>query len=185
MTYLDELLVWNRTTNLTSISNEQEVIVKHFIDSIAGLAAEPFIRQARVLDVGSGAGFPGIPLKILRPDCPMTLLEPSGKKASFLHFIVGALKLPDTRIVTATIERFATEDKDLNFNYVVTRALKYGVILTHARRLLADAGKVILYLASPIEQPELAGHWAIDREFEFVLPLLGGKRVLTVLRPAA
>jgi 16S rRNA (guanine527-N7)-methyltransferase len=186
MTYLRELLAWNKITNLTSITDEEEVIVKHFIDSLAALACEPFGSEACVLDVGAGAGFPGIPLKIASPGCILTLLEPSHKKSSFLHFMTGALKLSQTRVLTATLEELESDQKFSHyFKYIVTRALRYDSVLKHSRSLLAREGKAILYLSHPIASTDLPHAWALDREYAFKLPLEGGNRVVSVLQPQA
>ena len=82
--YLEELKKWNRAHNLTSITDDREIVIKHFLDSALFLEAVHG-RGRRIADVGSGAGFPGIPLKILRPDLEISLIEPSGKKCAFLR----------------------------------------------------------------------------------------------------
>ena len=98
MIYLKQLKEWNKTTNLTSIVKDEEVVIKHFIDSIAAIKAENFVDGSLIFDIGSGAGFPGIPIKILRPDLRLVLVEPSKKKSSFLRYIIGLLKLRDVDI---------------------------------------------------------------------------------------
>jgi hypothetical protein len=94
-TFLEQLKAWNQSTNLTSITSDEDIVVKHFIDSLAALSVEAMVSGAKILDVGSGAGFPGIPLKIARPDLLMTLLEPTYKKVAFLHF---AYDFPTSRL---------------------------------------------------------------------------------------
>lgn len=183
MVYLQELLKWNAFTNLTSITNDEEIVVKHFIDSLAGLSAEPFARAARLLDVGSGAGFPGIPLKIVRPDLQLTLVEPSHKKASFLHFLIGVLRLSGVRVVTNTVERVAIDQSEQRqFQYMVTRALKFDLVLKRAHQLLAPGGKALLYLSGPINRSAIEMRWTIIKEYEFDLPMNGGGRVVSVLQ---
>src|SRR5574338_1509745 len=97
MIYLRQLQFWNQSFNLTSISLDDEIIIKHFVDSLAALRADIKI-GARLLDVGTGAGFPGIPLKIARLDLNITLIEPASKKSSFLRFIIGLLRLENVDI---------------------------------------------------------------------------------------
>jgi 16S rRNA (guanine527-N7)-methyltransferase len=185
MIYLGQLKAWNASTNLTSITVDEDIVVKHFIDSLAALSADVISQGAKVLDVGSGAGFPGIPMKIVRPDLFVTLLEPAHKKSSFLHFIVGVLRLPGVSIVAETLERFITDHgRDEQFDYVVTRALRYGIVLRFARSLLKQGGKILLYSSRPIPS-ESRTDWSLVKEFQFDLPRQGGKRVVSVLQPAA
>lgn len=82
--YLDLLLEWNEKINLTAITDPQEVIVKHFVDSLCLLKAVDLKAGAKVIDVGTGAGFPGVPLKIMRPDIELTLLDGLNKRLKFL-----------------------------------------------------------------------------------------------------
>ena len=104
--YLRELLDWNQRVNLTAIADPVDVQVKHFADSLACLLAFPKIdlAQARLIDVGTGAGFPGMPLKILRPELCLTLLDSTRKKTLFLEHLAKALGLPDVTVLTARAE---------------------------------------------------------------------------------
>jgi 16S rRNA (guanine527-N7)-methyltransferase len=88
--YLDLLLTWNRKINLTAITDPEQVLDKHFLDS---LAAAPLVPRGRLIDVGSGAGFPGLAIAIVRPDVQVSLLESTGKKASFLRTVIHELGL--------------------------------------------------------------------------------------------
>jgi len=97
--FLKELNEWNRKFNLTAISDEEEILVKHFIDSLScllGVPAEIYQKIRKVIDIGSGAGFPGIPLKIYSPGLVITLLEATGKKVEFLRHISGKLGFEKT-----------------------------------------------------------------------------------------
>ena len=97
-----ELLQWNRITNLTAITDPLEVALKHYVDA---LAAAPWIKEgALILDAGSGAGFPGIPLKILRPDLSVTLVDSVRKKVSFLKHAIRTLDLRDIDAVHGRLE---------------------------------------------------------------------------------
>jgi 16S rRNA (guanine527-N7)-methyltransferase len=182
MEYLDQLLRWNQVINLTSITNKEEIIVKHFVDSLAGLQAEAFTQAASVLDIGTGAGFPGIPLRIVRPDLQLTLVEPVMKKISFLRFLIGLLKLHEVRVYEGTIEQFVTESNTRqSFDYIVTRALKHDAILKSSSLLLKNGGKVIFYLSEPISREALQKGMSIFREYSFELPKNLGKRVISVV----
>lgn len=117
--YRDELVDWNRRVNLTAITDPDAVDRLHFADSLACLLF-PISSGAAILDVGAGAGFPGIPLKIARPDLKLTLLEATGKKARFLEHVVTVLSLRDVQVVSERAESF---DRREGFDVVVTRAL--------------------------------------------------------------
>src|SRR5579884_4134874 len=101
--YREELLDWNTRVNLTAITNPEEVQIKHFLDSLSLLLVydKP---QTRLLDIGAGAGFPGLPLKIVRPDWHVTLLEATGKKVTFLQHIIETLQLEGVEAVHGRAE---------------------------------------------------------------------------------
>ncbi|MEX2160587.1 MAG: 16S rRNA (guanine(527)-N(7))-methyltransferase RsmG [Anaerolineales bacterium] len=103
-TYAVELVEWNRRFNLTSITDPQQIRVKHLLDSLSCWLA---LRQAppdRMIDVGSGAGFPGVPLKILRTEIELTLVEATAKKAGFLEHIVQVLRLEKVTVLARRAE---------------------------------------------------------------------------------
>src|SRR5437879_9240875 len=104
--YRQELLDWNSRINLTAITDSQDVLLKHFLDSLSLLKVytNP---EARLLDIGSGAGFPGLPLKIVRPQWHVTRLEATGKKTLFLRHMVEALQLRDVEIIHGRAEELA------------------------------------------------------------------------------
>jgi 16S rRNA (guanine527-N7)-methyltransferase len=182
MIYLEQLRIWNRSMNLTSVMLDEEVIIKHFVDSLAGLRAIDIWTGARLLDVGTGAGFPGIPLRLVRPDLSVTMIEPVQKKVSFLRSIVGLLRLESVTIFSGTLERFAIENpSDQTFDFITTRALKYDFLLRNTARLLAPEGKEILYLSHPINRLELGTQWSVVNEYMFDLPRGYGRRVVSVL----
>src|SRR4030042_125471 len=115
-TYYQELIQWNKQINLTAIVDYEEVQTKHFLDSLTvALALEdgpPLSASFRVIDVGSGAGMPGIPFKILYPDVRLVLLDSVGKKTSFLRHVVAKLG-PDfigVEVLTAPAENLARGD---------------------------------------------------------------------------
>ena len=125
--YYEELVAWNQRHNLTAITDLAEVQVKHFLDSLTCLQAIPLplplpcqergegtcrlASGGSVIDIGSGAGFPGLPLKIVCPEMPLTLLDSVAKKTAFLQHIVGRLRLEGVEIVTARAEEAAHESR--------------------------------------------------------------------------
>jgi 16S rRNA (guanine527-N7)-methyltransferase len=110
--YYEELVAWNQKFNLTAITEHEQVQIRHFVDSLSCLLAEEARRalnrpNARVIDVGTGAGFPGIPLKIVCPAISLTLLEATGKKVAFLEHMIGRLRLQKVSAVKARAEDLA------------------------------------------------------------------------------
>ncbi|MEW6162655.1 MAG: 16S rRNA (guanine(527)-N(7))-methyltransferase RsmG [Nitrospirota bacterium] len=103
MTYLTELKRWNRAYNLTSLKKDEDIVIKHFLDSLLYLKVMPE-GEIRVADVGSGAGFPGIPIEIIRPEIEMYLIEPSRKKSAFLRHIIRQLELKGIEVIEKRIE---------------------------------------------------------------------------------
>ena len=181
MRYLAHLLEWNKVINLTAIIDPKEIIIKHFIDSLGALAATSFPQNSVVLDVGSGGGFPGIPLKIVRSDLRLILVEPAQKKCSFLSSVIGLLQLRDVSTFNGMIEQYAKQPLDHGIDTVVVRALKYEEIRKHIPALLTSKGKVVLYRTSAIEKQEIGNEFHLLNETALILPQGSGKRVITVI----
>src|SRR4030042_6663166 len=121
--YLSELKKWNKACNLTGIRNDEDIVIKHFLDSLLYLGPIPQ-GIVRVADIGSGAGFPGIPIKILRPEIEMYLIEPSWKKAAFLRHITRQLKIEEIKIIEKRIEEITVLAELVTpVDVVLTRAL--------------------------------------------------------------
>jgi 16S rRNA (guanine527-N7)-methyltransferase len=123
MTYLAELKRWNKTYNLTGLKNDEDIIIKHFLDSLLYLKFMPD-GGIKVADVGSGAGFPGIPVKIVRPEIEMYLIEPSGKKSAFLRHVTGKLQLKNIDVIEKSIEEIkVNQEIPVSVDVAITRAL--------------------------------------------------------------
>lgn len=122
--YYELLLEWNEKINLTAITEPKEVAIKHMIDSLSCLDEKAFPIGASVIDVGTGAGFPGIPLKIFRPDLKLTLLDSLNKRIKFLQEVVERLELHEVECIHARAEEGA-RNKALreNFDVAVSRAV--------------------------------------------------------------
>jgi 16S rRNA (guanine527-N7)-methyltransferase len=116
LAYLRLLHRWNQTYNLTSVRNPGEMISRHLLDSLSVL---PWISGLRLLDAGTGAGLPGIPLAIARPGLEVTVLDSGGKKVRFLNHVVRELRLENVRPVQARLESFEPVD---TYDAIISRA---------------------------------------------------------------
>ncbi len=181
MRYLAHLTEWSKAINLTTITNPQEIIIKHFIDSLGALIATSFPQNCLLLDIGSGGGFPGIPLKIVRSDIRLILVEPVRKKCSFLNSVIGLLKLHDVAVFDGTIEQYAKQPLRHTIDTVVLRALKYEDIREYIHELLTTKGKVVLYRTEGIKEQEIGKGFHLVSETALTLPKASGKRVISVL----
>ena len=181
MRYLAHLIEWNKAINLTAIIDPKEIIIKHFVDSLVALVATSFPQNGAVIDVGSGGGFPGIPLKIVRSDMRLVLVEPVQKKCSFLNSVIGLLKLQDVSTFYGTIEQYAKRSICHVIDTVVVRALKYEEIRKHLPALLTSKGKVVLYRTEAIKKQEIGEEFHLMSETALILPQGSGNRVVTVI----
>ena len=179
--YLAHLIEWNKVINLTAIIDPKEIMIKHFVDSLVALVATSFPQHSMVLDVGAGGGFPGIPLKIVRPDLRLALVEPVQKKCSFLNSVIGLLKLHGVCTFDGTIEQYAKKPIRQVIDMVVVRALKFEEIKKHISALLTSTGKVVLYRTSAIDKQEMGEEFHLVSETALMLPQGSGKRVVTVI----
>jgi 16S rRNA (guanine527-N7)-methyltransferase len=180
--YAAELTEWNEKFNLTAIKNPAEVEVKHFADSLSCLLALRLTfhhHPVTLIDVGTGAGFPGIPLKIVCPDLKLTLLESVGKKAAFLEHLVGKLALKEVKVIKGRAEEVGqSQDHRERYDWAVARAVaEMPVLLEYLLPLVKVGGKV---LAQKGEHAPAEAHGA-----EGAAKLLGGalSRVTAVELP--
>ncbi len=144
--YLELLKKWNQSIPLTSIENDTEIVARHFGESIFPASLLPMSR-GRLADVGSGAGFPGLPLKIAFPELQVTLLEPNLKKCAFLREVHSSLGLSKVEVVRSRYEDFHAVPG--SFDFVCSRALGgYKRLLQWCKALLKPGGQVILWLGT-------------------------------------
>jgi 16S rRNA (guanine527-N7)-methyltransferase len=135
--YLGELVLWNKAYNLTAVRDPAAMVTRHLLDSLALL---PLV-EGRTLDVGSGAGLPGIPLALANPALHVTLLDSNGKKTRFLRHVQRALALTNVEIVEARAEKY---EPAARFDTVVTRAFgSLAEFFAAAARLCAPAGRLV------------------------------------------
>jgi 16S rRNA (guanine527-N7)-methyltransferase len=170
--YAREMLDWNENrANLTAITDPAAVETRHFLDSISLLGHLEIPQNARLIDVGTGAGFPGLVLKIIRPDIALTLMDSVGKKTAFLSHVVETMKLDKVQVVTARAED-AGQNKAHREKYevVVARAVAHLPVLVEYLLPFCKVGGrcVAMKGESASREIEEAGH---------ALKILGGKVV--------
>lgn len=144
--YIALLLLWNQKISLTSIENPQELISRHFGESLFG--AKCIKRRAcRLADVGSGAGFPGLALKIALPELQVFLIEQDTRKATFLNEVIRALDLEDVRVLRSQYE--ALDPEIAKFDVIVSRAVgDHKSLLKWAAPRLSESGQVVLWIGA-------------------------------------
>ncbi len=143
MVCLSELKKWNKAYNITALKTDEEIIIKHFLDSLLYVKAIPEA-SIKLADIGAGGGFPGIPIKIMRPETGLTLVEPSRKKASFLRNIIRKTGLSEISVLQKRIEQLGEEFNNC-FDLIVSRAT-FGIkeFLDLACPFLNDTGRLII-----------------------------------------
>lgn len=137
LAYLDLLRRWNRAYNLTAIREPRDMVVRHLLDSLSVL---PWIPAGRLLDAGTGAGLPGVPLAVARPDVEVTLLDSAGKKIRFLNQVRRELGLRNIEPVQARLEDYASEAP---FDAIICRAFASLADFAAATRRLAKGSKLL------------------------------------------
>ncbi|HZP88827.1 MAG TPA: 16S rRNA (guanine(527)-N(7))-methyltransferase RsmG [Burkholderiales bacterium] len=148
--FLAELSKWNRAYNLTAIRDPKEIVTRHVLDSLSIL---PLV-HGRVLDVGSGAGFPAVPLALANPELRVTALDSNGKKARFLRHVQRTLEIPNLEVVESRVESYRS---DKMFDVITSRAFSaLGEFIALTRHLLAPGGAWIA-MKGKIDAQELAG----------------------------
>jgi len=156
--YTAILLRWNAKTNLTAIQDPLEILYRHFCESMFGARVIP-VKTCRLADVGSGGGFPGLPMKILRPELDLYLIESNIKKATFLTEVVRELGLTGVRVLVSRYEELSEEVAPLDV--VCSRAVgEFGPFLDWASSPAISAQKVALWIgAQDAESVRRLGGW--------------------------
>ena len=152
--YYDLLVEWNKVMNLTGITEWEEVIVKHFIDSLAIVKACNMKNIKHVTDIGTGAGFPGIPLKIVFPDIKIVLLDSLGKRIKFLDEVVSALKLTGICNVHGRAEDYAKQaEYRESFELCVSRAVAgLNILSEYCLPFVREEGFFIPYKSGKVDE---------------------------------
>ncbi len=143
--YLEELLAWNQRFNLTAIREPEQIVLKHFLDSLSVLTVTECLDGRRVIDVGTGAGFPGLALKIACPEMRLTLVESVGKKADFCRHMVEVLELEGVEVIAARAEEVGRRPAHREaYDWAVARAVARLPILAEYLLPLVRLGGAML-----------------------------------------
>ena len=185
--YMELLLEWNEKMNLTAITEPEEVILKHFIDSLTII---PYLKEAdTVLDIGTGAGFPGIPLKILEENKKFTLLDSLNKRIIFLQTVINELELKNIQAIHGRAEEFVSKERE-TYDIVTSRAVaRLNVLLEYMLPFVKVGGRCICMKSFEIEEElkeakkaiEILGG-EIEKIDEITLPNTDIKRKIVVIK---
>jgi 16S rRNA (guanine527-N7)-methyltransferase len=173
--YYNKLISYNKKVNLTAITEKKDVYVKHFLDSIAG--AKLIKQNSTVCDVGCGAGFPGLPLKIVRPDLEVTMVDSLNKRIVFLNGLISELNLKGVIAIHNRAEEFAKTHKE-KFDYCIARAVaSLNTLSEYCLPFVKIGGEFLAYKAQNLKEELLTAHSAIS--------LLGGSlnRIESLILP--
>jgi 16S rRNA (guanine527-N7)-methyltransferase len=182
--YLRELLRWNQKINLTAIRSEREIVLKHFLDSLSVLPYLP--KPSSVLDIGSGAGFPGIPLKIIEPTLKITLIDSVRKKVDFQKHIIRTLGLKGIEAIHGRVQdRAILQRFEGRFDITLSRAFSdLRTLLLLSFPLLKKGGSVIA-MKGEVENHELllpaeteGARYRLQKRISLVLPFSSFKRTI-------
>ena len=189
-TYVTELLRWNEKINLTAAKGSEEVLLKHVLDALAPL--DHLSGVHRLLDVGTGGGLPGIPIKVFRPDIFVSLLEARRKKTSFNQHVVDRLDLEEIEVIWGRLgdEEINARYADQPFDGMVTRAaLSAAEVLRLGKRILQPGGKILLMMVTidggqraELQEEAITHGRSVVEVAPYRLPGLDRTRNLVVIR---
>lgn len=167
-TFKTLLKEWNEKINLTAIKDDDEIDIKHFLDSITLLQTPYFEGVQSVIDIGTGGGFPGIPLKILRPDLKITLFDSLKKRLKYLDIVIDDLNLKDIETLHGRAEDFASGTRRESYDRVVSRAVANLSTLSEYCLPYVKVGGYFIAMKGPIVESEI-------EDAEKAIKTLGGK----------
>lgn len=182
MEFITELMNWNRIYNLTSVRKPTEIVTRHILDSLTVL---PYLHGRRVLDIGTGAGLPGIPLAVAAPEREFTLLDSSSKKLRFVQQTLAIITLDNVTLENRRIEDYQPEER---FDTIICRAFSdLQELHRHASRLTAQDGRILamkgVYPMTEIEC--LEDKDVVDEVIPLKVPGMDAQRHLVCMHAAA
>lgn len=179
--YVALLHKWNRAYNLTAVRKPELMVSRHLLDS---LVVQPYLQPGRILDVGTGAGLPGIPLALIRPDDAFVLLDSNSKKTRFITQAVAELGLQNVTVVQSRVEDY---QPDQLFNTIISRAYStLANMIAGTRHLLAEDGVFFalkgVYPVAEID--ELPADMQLVQSYPLYVPGLDAERHLVIIQPS-
>jgi len=180
--YINLLAKWNRTYNLTAVRDPKQMITRHLLDSLSIL---PYIKGDYILDIGSGAGLPGIPLALCLPDFDFTLLDSNGKKTRFMTQVIKELSIDNVRVEKSRVEDFSPEMK---FDSIVARAFSsIANLMKEANHLCKETGQILAmkgtYPLAEVEEVENAAE--LVKVIKLEVPGVNAERHLAIVNYAS
>lgn len=180
VTYIETLHKWNAVHNLTAIRDPLEMVTKHLLDS---LVLAPYLSTGSIIDVGTGAGLPGIPLAISNPTQNFVLLDSNQKKMTFVEHMILSLKLVNSVAICARVEQYRPEQP---FDWVVSRAFSsLADFVRVSAHLCQPAGRLVAMkgVIDPAEIAEIDSSWTIESIKQINVPGLNAARSLVFMAP--
>lgn len=182
--YIDLLVKWNRSYNLTAVRKPEQMVTRHLLDS---LVISPYLQGRQILDVGSGAGLPGIPLAVMYPEREFTLIDSNGKKTRFITQAAAELGLTNVNVIQSRIDLFQSATE---FDSITARAFStIKDLLSQTQHLIAKDGIFLVmkgvFPAMELEElGELADKFAVTQTHELEVPELDAERHLLIIKRA-
>ena len=189
--YMNLLIKWNTVMNITSITDPNEIIIKHFVDSLTVL--NKVEKTCSIIDVGTGAGFPGIPIKIVYPNTQITLLDSLNKRINFLNEVINKLKLKNIVAIHGRAEDFGNDVKHREkYDIAVARAVaSLNILSEYLMPFVKLGGKCLCMKGPDIKEEELKSKNAVSilggeeiKRYEFSLPYTDIKRTIIEINKA-
>lgn len=167
--YKDMIKEWNEKINLTAITEDEQIIKKHFIDCIKILKFSPLKEARSIIDIGTGAGFPGIPIKLVKPDIKMILLDSLNKRINFLNEVISKLELKEITTIHGRAEDFSRKiEYRQSIDVAVSRAVANLAVLSELCIPYVKVGGYFVAMKGPSVEEEI-------KEGEAAVSILGGK----------
>ena len=181
--YYELIVEYNKVMNLTGITDYEEVYLKHFYDSLTIVRVIDLEEQASLCDMGTGAGLPGIVLKIVFPKLKVTLVDSLNKRIEFLKIVIGKLQLEGIEAIHGRIEEYGINNRE-RFDVVTARAVAATNVLLEFAAPLVNVGKYFIAMKGNISETEkydtalVALGFSLEKEERFILPIENSHRTL-------
>jgi len=180
--YYDQLCKWDRSINLTGLRTDKDRAVLLFVDSLAGYWALSEKFDKLIVDIGTGGGFPGIPLKLTLPAMQVFLMEPRANKIAFLHNIIGKLHLTGISVIPNRLQDFhSMVSEEEKCDVALCKGVNVEHLLPFLNQILKKTGKLVVFGSKNIDNPHLIG-MKVHEEIIYELPFGYGNRVLSILQ---